>query len=124
MKTYKLVDFYGSVLLIVGSIVTAFILANEYALLGYFIVGGWQLISMIVHERMGLFNGTGSKRRRYHILVLIIIALTLVGLLVYPVLMIILFVLLFAAPFMAGYYAFLCYSEIELISSRPLAQLR
>ena len=124
MKTYKLVDFYGSVLLIVGSIVTAFILANEYALLGYFIVGGWQLISMIVHERMSLFTGPGSKRRRYHILVLIIIALTLLGLLVYPVLMIVLFVLLFAAPFMAGYYAFLCYSEIELISSRPLAQLR
>lgn len=124
MKTYKLIDFYGSLVLIVSCLIYGLIKANEYALLGYFIVGGWQLVSMLVHQLNGWFVAAGSNRRRYHLLVFWCLIIAAIGMVIYVLLLLELFILLFVAPVMAIYYSTLCYQELKMMGSRPLAQLK
>jgi hypothetical protein len=47
-----------------------------------------------------------------------------VGGLLYPLLWIVMITLLFAAPFMAIYYTWLCYDEVYVKMQRPLAALK
>ncbi len=123
MKKFKLFDVWGSIILIAGFTVVSLVRLDATFLTGYFIVGGWQVISMLVHAINGWFCERGSKRYNYHCIVAITIVVTLSGFAIYPLLFI--FVpLLFVAPFMAIWYCCLCYEEVYVKMQRPLSLLK
>lgn len=72
MRAFKLIDIIISIVLITGSLVIlAFNSFDETMVLNsYFIIGGWQVISMIVHQVDRRFAGKKSFRLGYHIFVL------------------------------------------------------
>lgn len=84
MKKFKLYDTWISISLIIGFTIFSLIKLDYSFLIGYCVIGGWQIISMIVHGLNGWFAQKGSVRYRYHIIVAIIALLSLAGLLAYP----------------------------------------
>lgn len=124
MKKFKLIDCWISLVLIIIALVYSLIRLDDTFFYGYFLVGGWQCVSMIIHTWNGWFTNKGGARLNYHRVVAVIIALAILGMLYYPVLYIELFALLFAAPFMALYYTRLCYIEVYVKMQRPLALLK
>jgi len=124
MKTFKTIDLYISIVLFIGSLIFAIIALDDRFIFGYFVTGGWQVISMIVHQLNGWFTEKGSVRNKYHITVLIIILAGLLGIAVMYILLPVLLILLFAAPLMAFYYINICYKEIYVKMQRPLALLK
>lgn len=123
MKTYKLYDLLISIGLIVLFLVISPFQKDFTFIIGYFVVGGWQLISMIVHIYYNWFTQPGGKRYYYTWLVFIIIIMAILGFIIYPFLLIF-YVMLFAAPFMAIYYAWMCYTEVRIIYKHELIQLK
>ncbi|MBS1495261.1 MAG: hypothetical protein JSU03_01415 [Bacteroidetes bacterium] len=120
MKNFKFFDTWMSIILITVFLIASVINMDETFIYGYFVVGGWQIISMVIHAINGWFTAKGSIRILYHWVVAIVIALTILGLLVYPILYLMLFILLFAAPIMAIVYTTICYDETYRKMVRPL----
>ena len=118
MKTFKLIDFWISVFLIVVFTILSLVNQDETVFAAYFIVGGWQVISMIIHMIKKWLTHKGGIRRNYHILVAIIILLGLPPF-VY-ITFFIYWVMLFISPIMAVFYTSICYSELKQIARRPL----
>ncbi len=113
MKTFKLIDFWVSVgLIIVFTVLSLFKQDNTF-MTGYFVVGGWQVTSMLTHVFTGTF--TNGARSIYHWITLIAVFTMPIGSI---------WILLFAAPFMAVYYTWLCYNEVYVKMKRPLAVLK
>ncbi len=124
MKKFKQMDAWISIILIIVFTMLSLIRLDDTFLIGYFVVGGWQVISMIIHAVNGWFCEKGSKRYRYHWIVGITLLTVLLGLGIYPLLFIILLVLLFIAPLMAVWYCWLCYEEVYVKMQRPLSLLK
>lgn len=124
MKKFKTLDAWISTILIVSSTIISFINHDYTFLLGYTVVGAWQVISMIVHAFNGWFTESGSKRYTYHRIVVITLMIVLLGFAIYPILIYLLFILLFVSPFMALYYNWLCFEEVRKMNQRPLAILK
>ena len=104
MTNFKYLDFWVNVILIVGFTAKGFTNLDDTILYGYFIVGGWQTISMVVHIINKKLLPISATRNAYHW----VAGLSIAGMatVVYFV------VLLFAAPFMAIFYTSLCGYEI------------
>lgn len=106
-EKFKLIDFWVNVVLIVLSVTNALIvgfddfLENGF-LSGYFIVGGWQIISMIVHVI------TKSNFRKYNAR-FVYTCIAFFAVVTIPGSFWILFII---APFMAIFYTVICYSEV------------
>ena len=115
MKKFKEVDVWISIILITGFAIATIINRDYTFLLGYFVVGGWQVISMLVHVYHHSFTEKKGFRRNYH-------WITLISLITMPVGSF--WILLFAAPFMAVFYTWLCYDEVRKMNQRPLALLK
>jgi hypothetical protein len=136
MKQFKIIDFWVSVGLIMSFIFFGLYKKDVSFVTGYFVVGGWQIISMLVHFFNHWFCGRRTKRYHYHITVMILVFLAIIVLCSYKLLFIyhllfliqllyyILFALLFTAPFMAIFYAYLCYNEVHVKMKRPLDLLK
>ena len=124
MKKFKQTDYVISLLLILTFVVMSFINQDITWIVGYFVVGGWQVISMIIHAFFGWFNVKNSRRYVYQYIVLIIIVLALLGLIVKPILFLLAYPMLFAAPVMAIYYTWICYDEVYEKMQRPLYFLK
>ena len=124
MKKFKTIDTWISIALIVSFSILSLIKLDDTFLVGYCVVGGWQMISMVIHAINGWFTHSANGRRVYHLLVAALTAATLVGLLFYPLLYLTMFFLLFAAPFMAIYYTWICYNEVHVKMQRPMAALK
>jgi hypothetical protein len=124
MKTIKLIDTWGSILLITGFTIWSLIAQDETFFIGYFVVGGWQLLSMIVHSMAGWFMQKGGHRRIYENIVIIILTLTVLGFIVHPILWVLAVTMLFAAPVMAIIYTCICYEEVYIKMKRPLTLLK
>ena len=122
MKMFKLIDFWSQlVLIMICFLLIMSGLLNLYYC--YFIVGGFQLISMLIHEITKSFIPKGSARRVYQTIVYIIVSCMLLT----PIINAFGFVFIpmaFAAPFMAVYYARLCYKETYNYFKRPLSVLK
>lgn len=123
MKKFKEADIWISSLLIL--LFTVLALYNSiYLFKGYFIVGGWQIISMLAHQFNKWFVYKGSPRNVYHLTVAVLAIIALLGLVVMPFMWVLAMVLIFAAPFMAVYYTILCYRETYNGMKRPLDHLK
>jgi hypothetical protein len=103
MKAFKLIDFWVSVLLIMGFTVPSLIKMDTTFLAGYITVGAWQIISMLIHA----FTHTNTRKRGirniYHWIALIAIATMPIGSI---------FILLFTAAPMAIFYTWICGKEV------------
>lgn len=120
MKTFKLCDLWISTGLIISFIGINMIevpdsLISETVLTGYFVVGGWQVISMAIHAITKTFTAKWSNRYVYHWITFISVITMPLGSF---------WILVFTAPFMAVYYTWLCYAEVRLMNQRPLALLK
>ena len=115
MKKFKEVDAWISIILITGFAVATIINRDYTFILGYFVVGGWQVISMLAHVYYHSFTQKKGIRRNYQWITLISLVSMPVGSF---------FILLFAAPFMAVFYTGLCFDEIRKMNQRPLALLK
>ena len=124
MKKFKQIDVWVSMSLILAFAIVSIIRFDLTFITGYFVVGGWQLISMLVHAINGWFCESGTARLRYHWTITITIMLILLGLAIYPLLFFILLALLFIAPFMAIGYTRICYHEVYVKMQRPMAVLK
>mgnify|MGYP003434189854 CR=1 FL=1 len=124
MKKFKIIDTWISITLIITFFIVSLIKLDYTFLIGYCVIGGWQMISMLIHAIKGWFTHAKASRYHYHVTVTVFAAGSLLGILLPPVLWIVLVVLLFAAPFMAVYYTWLCYDEVYVKMQRPLAILK
>lgn len=122
MKTFKLIDFWINVILISFFVIIAILETSDcisgfdgYIIWGYFIVGGWQVISMIVHATQQWFTEKKGTRYYYHWFTFFAV-FAMVTLIWF-------YVLLFIAPFLALFYTWICYNETFVKMKRPLADL-
>ena len=115
MKKFKKIDVWISISLITGFAIASIIQQGYLFLIGYFVVGGWQVISMLTHVYHQCFTEKKGRRYIYH-------WITLIALLTMPVGGYL--ILFFIAPFMAVFYTWLCYDEVRKMSERPLAMLK
>ena len=119
MKTFKIIDVWISIGLIISFTVliiydaAGFDVMNSLIFTSYFFIGGWQVISMLVHAITGTF--TYGARYIYHWITLIAVATMPVGSF---------WILWITAPFMAVFYTWLCYREVYIKMKRPLAMLK
>jgi hypothetical protein len=110
------VDVAVQWLLIGGSLIAALVSpAPDIFLAGYFVVGGWQVMSLLVHALA--WRGRHSRMpalRTYGRIVLAIMIVTPVTLLLHlPVAFWLLYALLFLAPVMACLHAAWCTAELK-----------
>ena len=110
MKKLKRMDMWISTGLIAGFAIASLINRDYTFIIGYFVVGSWQVISMTVHAVNGWFTEKWKLRYVYH-------WITFIALITIPIGSF--WVLLFTAPFMAGYYTWLSYSEVRKANERP-----
>ena len=115
MRKFKTMDVYISVALIIIFTIISLIKLDGTFFIGYFVVGTWQVISMIVHVIKKWFIQKGGVRFVYN-------WITLVSLLTIPVGSF--WVLLFTAPVMAIFYTWICYKEVYVKMQRPMDLLR
>ena len=115
MKQFKIIDFWISCILITVFAIASIFNGDYTFLIGYIVVGSWQVISMIVHLVTRTFIYKRGSRYVYN-------WVTLISLLTMPIGSYI--ILFFAAPFMAVYYTWICYDETYVKMQRPLALLK
>lgn len=123
MKNFKQIDNWISTLLMVAALLTSLIRRDESFILWYFIVGAWQIISMLTHVYTGMVP-KHSARAIYHSIVVVTLILAIIGVLVHYILYAVLMILLFAAPFMALFYTLLGFDESKKWYTRPLSILK
>ena len=122
MKIFKLIDCWLQVVTI--AICLAFSVTGIFTFYyAYFIVGGVQFISMIVHEAAHFFVSAGTARRKYQNAVYIIVACMILSIWLEPFVYIFI-PMFFLAPFMAAYYLRLCCKETYVYLKRPLSILK
>lgn len=118
MKAFKTMDYIIQAMLIITGLVIGLqakrFLDDEAFFLGYFLVGGWQLISVIVHFFYKAPYKTRS--RKIYLITLGIVILALLISLPTDGIIITLFGLLFFSPLMAAYYLVTCIRETKELS--------
>ncbi|MBP6431924.1 MAG: hypothetical protein KA319_09165 [Ferruginibacter sp.] len=123
MRKFKIFDVWVNVGLIFAAFIFAIISQKQNFIIGYFVVGAWQIISMLVHVDNDWFREKGSTRRLYHNIVLIIIIISVLSIFS-KLLFAVLILLLFVSPFMAIFYTILCYRETYIKMKHPLDDLK
>jgi hypothetical protein len=121
MKKFKVFDVWVSIILIASFTILIIIDAyhnddwRELVLTSYFVVGGWHVISMLVHTVCNWFIKTSTTRVLYQILSFVLLVTIPCGSV---------WILAVAAPFMAIFYTILCYRETYIKMKRPLDDLK
>jgi hypothetical protein len=114
MKIFKKTDVGVNVVLITLS--AFYIRSMEDLITSYLFIGGWQVISMLVHAFKSCFTKKWGRRYWYHWITFFCIITMPVGSV---------WILLFAAPIMALYYLYICWHETFFkMQDRPLALLK
>jgi len=119
MKRFKELDFAISVALIIFFAVAAILnkkgMGNNNLIIGYFVVGGWQCLSMIIHTAAEYFTKKWGRRFYYQWISLVAVVTIPAGSVwvLYPL-----------APLMAVYYTYICYDETFIRMKRPMELLK
>lgn len=119
MRLFKTIDWIGQLLLIIiGALLALFrkadILSADFTA-AYLLVGGWQMLSMLVH--LFLPAAVKIKARNWYLILLALTVATGVvfGLADDEALLGYFFVLLFWTPLLAIFYLVICYRETKQI---------
>ena len=115
MKKLKTFDLFINITLIAGFAIYWLVRQDSSFMTAYFVVGGWQVISMLFHWYNRCFTYKGSSRTIYNWITLISIVTMPLGAI---------WILLYTAPLMAIYYTYICYYEVTVKMQRPLAMLK
>ncbi|HMR91018.1 MAG TPA: hypothetical protein PKC69_01835 [Chitinophagaceae bacterium] len=115
MKSFKLFDLWIQATITALTVVYILTTSVENFILLYFFIGGWQVISTLVHlAHKGRY--TAAKDRKYYQNALFVtVILAVVSL---PFWIFFGFALLFVSPFMAVWYWSICYHEKNLLFSK------
>lgn len=123
MKAFARLDVVIQVILIISGLAIGLAtmtnsIHGDYMFFPYFMVGGWQLFSVIVHF-VGEGTRMGQLRKIYLgslVFVILALLLSLAGkeMIIYA-----LFGLLFFSPVMAVFYLFTCYRELQAYQAKP-----
>jgi hypothetical protein len=117
MKTIKIIDWVVQAVLIVGGFVYGLIIQDFSFVIGYFIVGGWQVLSFVLHCFMTNQHALKSGfRKAYGITLLILLSLCAVSLVTNDPFFLLFIFLLFFSPLMAIGYCYLCFVETKYIA--------
>lgn len=123
MQKFKTADSWISIILITCFGIMSFF-DLEKLIVGYFVVGGWQVISMLAHQANGWFTEKGNARYFYHRLVLLLIIASPLAYFLESLVMPFLFTMAIMAPVMAIYYSTICFHELSISRRRPLDALK
>ena len=123
MERFKKTDLIISIALIIVCTIVSLVKNDVTFIYSYFIVGGWQVISMVVHAVNGWFTRKKSMRVIYHWTVIIIFIAASLTFIV-PQFFFIFYIMLFAAPVMALCYTGICYREVREIRERHSLALK
>jgi hypothetical protein len=129
MKLYKQIDFIIQILLFVCGVIISFD-PRWLFIYSYFIVGGWQLLSVIVHLILNEKFYPASGRRNYYFSLLIIFSLGIIFFAAVQlnfhngILIIIPFLALFVTPLMGFWYINICHTEIKTLEYKSLVHLK
>ncbi len=124
MRKFKLYDYWISLILIIAFTIISLIKRDGTFIAGYFTVGAWQLVSMLVHYQKKWFMAGSSARSIYQKCILGLALCSIVGCIVPLIGMFIFFILLFISPLLAIIYTAICYNEVFVKMQRPLALLK
>jgi hypothetical protein len=120
MLQFKRIDIIVQVLLIIFSFFFGLFIDSPLFLLGYFVVGGWQVTSFLIHNHYRKEFTPAKDRRQYGRTVTFIlsfaIALLILAFLIEEIAVITifyLFLLLLLTPFVACWYLVICINEKE-----------
>ncbi len=114
MKLFKQTDAWISVALILAcSIINIRNWSPETLKNSYYVIGLWQVISMLVHTINHWFMKKQGIRRYYHWLTICIFAVAFLGLAYPPLLLLVLDIMLFISPFLAIVYTTICFTELQ-----------
>ena len=119
MKTFKHIDLYIQIALIISLTIASLINHDSTFLVAYFVVGTWQAISMVVHQ-YNKWHIRKEGRRYYYQRIVVCTLLLMAFAFLIPYLFIFWYLLLFTAPFLAIYYTAICYREVFYPAKRPL----
>jgi hypothetical protein len=120
MNTFKKIDAgLQAILIIIFLLLTLINWPGEQVIVGYFVVGGVQVISMVVHAAAGpTYFPRRSLRRTYTFVVLAIFLAVPIAMLT-DMLIFLMFGLLFASPIMALFYWWICFREVKELDRGP-----
>lgn len=119
MKTFKIADCVGQILLIVGALIYNFLPRPELSdgfILSYVLIGTWQIISLIAHFFIPGEYKVGL-RKIYSGLLLVTAIAVLIGLFSTDLLILMLYALLVWSPAMAILYLTTCLIELRKLKT-------
>jgi len=123
MLVFKKIDFWISATSIFVFFILSIIRQDGAFFIGYFSVGAWQVISMVVHQANSWFVNKGSNRYYYHYTTLAVVVCMLLAPLV-PFMFFVFYLLIFMAPVMAVYYTSICFRELRVLEAQKLIHLK
>jgi len=117
MKRIKEIEVYSNIVLY--SILLILVLLQKiFFVYTYFIIGGWQVLGMLIHIVNGWFMQKKGTRVKYQWVILIIGLSFLPALASPPLLMILLYLMLLVSPLLAICYISICMTEVKELKSR------
>ena len=122
MKKFKTIDFFINMSLLLSALIFWIIQSNQ-GFYWYFIVGGWQLTSLVVHYFLDWFRKS-TNRKFYHRIIFALLLFSIPAMLLPYLGMLYLIFLLIVSPLIAVWYTVICYVETYVYLERPLARLR
>jgi hypothetical protein len=123
MRTFKIVDVTVQALLLLSLLVVVLSQQFDFGTSGgdtwffggYFVLGGWQVMSCLVHVASPQYRKR-TGRRVYYVLLGLALLFLLISIVFSDMLIAYLFVMLFVSPFIAAFYWVM--SMIELMKMK------
>ncbi|MET0463125.1 MAG: hypothetical protein ABW007_08220 [Chitinophagaceae bacterium] len=122
MKLFKKIDFWIQLVLITGSLVFVAIDLPNF-IVCYFVIGGWQIFSCIIHVFLqGQF--IAHRWRLLYCRALLMLGVSAVLFYAMGVFILLLIILVFLPPVLACCYAFICREENHLLARKDFIHLK
>ncbi len=120
----KKLDAFVQLFLFIVALMLIYWDNNNWLFLSYFIIGGWQLISVIVMKLLAV-NMPSVFHRGYYLKTLMVLAGLGLVVLIVPIAGLYYFLgLIWIAPIMAVWYIIITWLELKLWQRRILIQLK
>ena len=124
MKRFKQIDVIGQFLIILTFIGIEIFQRNGTYFMGYLIIGGWQLISVILHLIFRKQLMLSPLRKIYNVVLIVVVALAIIAFTIPQLGLYILLALLYIPTPMALFYNYLCFVELRTINHREFISMR
>ena len=120
----KRIDLLGQIICIAGFLLFGLMIQNAWFLSGYFVVGGWQLLSALLTYLFASHMPLSRNRQRYLLTVFITGGLLALSFLNGTTAGAMLFIMLLISPAYAVWYVFITHKELSVWEARAFVHLR